>query len=133
MPRPPRRAARAGLPGARVLAVHALDVLDASERFDSVPDAVRGHELVAGVTRRLGRWRKQHCVTPEELADRVASQAGSRVALVFGNEESGLSDTELESCNLAVSIPSSPLFPSTRSSRAATSPCRFPRRPSSLR
>jgi len=103
---------------ARVLAVHALDVLEAATRHTSVIEAVRDHSLVAGVTRRQGRWRKQAMVSPEELADHVAAHSGRPVALVFGNEESGLSDEELEPCHLAVSIPSSPLFPSLNLSHA---------------
>ena len=103
---------------ARVRAVHAVDVLDSSTRFSSVADAVRGCSLVAGVTRREGRWRKQLRLTPEELANRLAEHPGTPAAVVFGNEESGLSDHELEPCHLAVSIPSSPLFPSLNLSHA---------------
>lgn len=103
---------------ARVLAVHAVDVLEAATRHASVGEAVQGHTLVAGMTRRQGRWRKQVAMTPEALADHVATHSGGPIALVFGNEESGLSDEELDPCHLVVSIPSSPLFPSLNLSHA---------------
>jgi tRNA/rRNA methyltransferase len=108
----------ADMRASRVLAVHAADVLDAASRHETLEEALRGHDLVAGVTRREGRWRKQVRLTPEELAERVSSLAGRRVALVFGNEESGLSDEEMKPCHLAVWIPSSPLFPSLNLSHA---------------
>lgn len=103
---------------ARILAVHAVDVLDAAERFRTVAEAVAGNAIVAGVTRREGKWRKQLRLEPEELALHLAGRPGATAALVFGNEESGLSDEELEPCSLAVSIPSSPLFPSLNLSHA---------------
>lgn len=103
---------------ARVLAVHAVDVLDAAERCRTVAEAVAGYAIVAGVTRREGKWRKQLRLGPEELAEHLAARPGVTAALVFGNEESGLSDEELEPCSLAVSIPSSPLFPSLNLSHA---------------
>ncbi len=99
---------------ARVVAVHAADVLDRAVWCDRLEDAVRDASLVAGVTRRIGSRRKAYSLTPEELAD---PDPGT-VALVFGNEEAGLSDAELALCHLAVHIPSSPEFPSLNLSHA---------------
>ena len=103
---------------ARLVAVHAVDVLERAERVDTVAEAVADCALAAGVTRREGRWRKQLRLSPEEMAEHVAAAGIRGVALVFGNEESGLSDEELEPCSLAVAIPTSPLFPSLNLSHA---------------
>ncbi len=103
---------------ARVLAVHAADVLEAAARCDHVQEAVRDAALVAGVTRRIGSRRKAWSLTPEALADRIAAMGRGTVALVFGNEEAGLSDAELALCHLAVHIPASPQFPSLNLSHA---------------
>ncbi|MBN1836077.1 MAG: TrmJ/YjtD family RNA methyltransferase [Spirochaetales bacterium] len=106
------------LGAAAVTAVHAQDVLERAEIVPGLPEAVRGAVLVAGITRRLGKRRKYMSLTPEQLADRVASLREGSVALVFGNEASGLSDRELASCHVAVHIPSSPEFPSLNLSHA---------------
>ena len=103
---------------ARRVAVHASDVLEGASFFDVISDAVEDCAIVAGVTRRRGRRRKYFSLMPNELADRIAGNARARTALLFGNEESGLTDEELEQCDLAVHVPSSPLFPSLNLSHA---------------
>jgi len=103
---------------ARKVAVHASDVLEAASFYDEISDAIEDCAVVAGVTRRRGRRRKYFSLMPDELADRIARNAGARTALLFGNEESGLTDEELEQCDLAVHVPSSPLFPSLNLSHA---------------
>jgi len=112
-----------GAPGldrdrAAVTAVHAADLLDEAEYLPTLPEAVRDAVLVAGVTRRRGKRRKYLSLTPEQLADRVAALGSGTVAVVFGNEASGLSDEELSVCHVAVHIPSSPQFPSLNLSHA---------------
>ena len=103
---------------ARKVAVHASDVLEAASFYDVISDAVGDCAVVAGVTRRQGRRRKYFSLMPDELADRIARNLRARTALLFGNEESGLTDEELEQCDLAVHVPSSPLFPSLNLSHA---------------
>ena len=49
--------------------------------------------------------------------------SGADIALVFGNEESGLSDEELNLCSLAVHISSSELFPSLNLAQAVQVVC----------
>jgi tRNA/rRNA methyltransferase len=103
---------------ARALAHHAADVLEEAVLFASLPEALGGAALVAGTTRRRGRDRKYFSVFPEQLAERVCGAGGGEVAVLFGNEETGLTDDELSQCHLAVTIPSSPAFPSLNLSHA---------------
>ena len=103
---------------AEILAVHADDILEKAEICFSLEDAIRGAALVAGVTRRRGKWRKYFSVSPEDIAERVLSVTGGWSALVFGDEISGLTDKDLSLCNVAVQIPSSPEFPSLNLSHA---------------
>jgi len=98
-------------------AVHALDVWEGAETFDSLAAAVRDCNLVVGTTRRRGRRRKQVTMTPAETAAFFKERTG-KVALVFGNERTGLEDDELALCNFASHIPADDMFPSLNLSHA---------------
>lgn len=100
------------------MAVHARDVYDHARVVSSVPAALKGTILSAGITRRRGARRKYFSLLPETLAERVSQTVEGKVALVFGNERTGLSDEELNHCNLACHIPTSPEFPSLNLSHA---------------
>lgn len=99
-------------------AVHAREIYDEAKRYYDLEEALAGTVLSAGVTRRRGVRRKWFSLLPEELAERAASFVEGNVALVFGNERTGLSDEELNCCNLACHIPTSPDFPSLNLSHA---------------
>jgi TrmH family RNA methyltransferase len=102
---------------ARITAVHAADLINQAHYCDSVAEAIRGCSLAAAVTRRRGKRRKYQVWTPEQLGRQVAA-GDKEVAIVFGNERDGLSDAELEPCQVAVAIPSAPSFPSLNLSHA---------------
>lgn len=124
------------LDAARPLAVDARDILDTARIVPDLPAALTGSTLIAGVTRRVGQRRKVVSFAPWQLARKAADLAvpanndraagnsaavkrgGATVSIVFGNEQSGLSDAELELCHMAVGIPSSPEFPSLNLSHA---------------
>jgi len=101
----------------RARAIHAADLWDRAETFDSLKEAVKDCSLVIGTTRRRGRRRKQVTMTPEELALFLRSHSG-QAAIVFGNERTGLEDGELEICNMASHIPADESFPSLNLSHA---------------
>ena len=103
----------------RFMAVHAYDVFQNADRFDTLEEALAGTTLSAGVTRRHGKGRKLSFYLPEELAvATMTAENSGDVALVFGNEEHGLTTEELAACGAAVHIPSSPKFPSLNLSHA---------------
>ncbi|MFW5683541.1 MAG: RNA methyltransferase [Spirochaetota bacterium] len=124
---------------ARPLAVHADDLLERARVVPTLAEAVEGASLVAGTTRRLGQKRKSVSLMPWEFAARTTerfaasslpgddndadSASGGELAVVFGNEQSGLSDEELLECHVAVSIPTSPLCPSLNLSHAVEVIC----------
>ena len=101
----------------RARAIHAFDVWEKAETFDSVAAAVNDCALVIGTTRRRGRHRKQVTMTPSETAAFLKNHPGP-AALVFGNERTGLEDEELELCNFASHIPVDEAFPSLNLSHA---------------
>jgi len=103
---------------AGVLAHHARDVLEGALFCTDLEQAIGGASLVAGTTRRRGVNRKYFALFPEQFAERAAAAGAGTVAVLFGNEETGLTDAELARCHLAVTIPSAPAFPSLNLSHA---------------
>jgi tRNA/rRNA methyltransferase len=108
---------------ASVLAHYAQDVLEAAVMYGDLRDAVKDAVLVAGTTRRRGKNRKYFTLFPEQLAARIAATGRGTVAVLFGNEETGLTDEELSLCHLAVTIPASAKFPSLNLSHAVQVVC----------
>ncbi len=100
------------------MAIHAREIYENACVTASLSEALAGTVLSAGITRRRGVRRKWFSVLPEELAEKAASLDSGNIALVFGNEQSGLSDEELKQCNIACHIPTSPEFPSLNLSHA---------------
>lgn len=104
-------------PWIRNMAVHAMDIYENARTYPSMEEAVKDVSLVAGITRRRGSRRKYFSLLPEEFAEMAAASEGSS-ALVFGNEQNGLTDGELSFCHAAVHIPANPEFPSLNLSHA---------------
>ena len=94
------------------LSVHAFDVYNNREEFASLEEALHDISLAAGMTRRIGKKRKYKSFTAEEFSNFIFDKEYGKIALVFGNEEHGLTDDELTQCSMSVNIPSSPVFPS---------------------
>jgi len=101
----------------RNMAVHAYEIYESARYCPDLESALEGVSLSAGITRRRGSRRKFFSHLPEEFAERALSLDGES-ALVFGNEQSGLSEEELACCHTAVHIPSNPEFPSLNLSHA---------------
>ena len=73
--------------------------------------------MAAGTTRRRGKKRKGKLLLPEEFTD-LADKTDGKIAVVFGNERTGLTDEEMLECTLGVTIPSSEEFASLNLSHA---------------
>jgi len=114
----------------RMMAVHAFDVFEKAERFGDLESALAGFSLSGGFTRRRGERRKAFSLSVQDFAglaqNRPVGQGGDpsgAVALVFGNERTGLTEGELALCSLAAHIPSSASFPSLNLSQAVQIAC----------
>jgi tRNA/rRNA methyltransferase/tRNA (cytidine32/uridine32-2'-O)-methyltransferase len=99
-------------------AVHAEDIWHNAEFFNTLAEAVTDISLVVGTTRRRGRKRKSVTMEPRAFTTWLAQVHTGTLALVFGNERTGLNDDELNSCNIASHIPVSDTFPSLNLSHA---------------
>lgn len=102
----------------RILAIHAASIWENAEFFDSITAASKDCVLCAGTTRRRGKKRGK-LLLPEELSETVSpiTQDG-KIAVVFGNERTGLEEEELDECTMGVTIPSDEGFPSLNLSHA---------------
>lgn len=104
------------------LAVHAERVWQSARFYEPTAQGLREASadcsVVAGTTRRLGQKRKSWGMTPSQFAHIARGHSGGKVAVVFGNERTGLTDEELDTCSMAVNIPSNPEFPSLNLSHA---------------
>ncbi len=90
---------------ADIMAVHARDVLDTMSVHSSLRAAIGDCGLVVGTTCRPGLYRDT-AVSPRTLAPHIVTMAAANhVALVFGPEESGLTNEDLRVCHRLISIP----------------------------
>ncbi len=107
-----------------ILAIHASYIFDNAEFFESISDATSDCIFSAGTTRRRGKKRKGKLLLPEEFTSLAAkrSQTG-KIAVVFGNERTGLEDDEILECTMGVTIPSSEEFGSLNLSHAVQIMC----------
>lgn len=102
----------------RILAIHAAKIWEDAEFFDSITEATKDCVIAAGTTRRRGKKRGK-LLLPEEFAEKAAETSeNGKVAVVFGNERTGLEERELDECTLGVTIPSSKDFGSLNLSHA---------------
>lgn len=99
-------------PAADARASGAIDVLNRAKVCATLDEALEGTALVAGLTARR-RDVGPGDYTLREAAPELAARARTQpVALLFGNETSGLSNAELGKCQMRVSIPTDPDYSS---------------------
>ncbi|MBT3295276.1 MAG: RNA methyltransferase [Verrucomicrobia bacterium] len=90
---------------ARMMSCHAEPLLRARQTFDTLAEAVADCGLVIGTSARRGLYR-QHAKSPRDWAPTILeASAHSKVGLVFGREDKGLSNEELALCTHIVQIP----------------------------
>lgn len=108
---------------ARARASGAVDVLENTQVFSTLQEAVADCSLVIGASARM-RTLAWPVVDPRECATRVVNvEAAAEVAIVLGRENSGLTNEELELCQLLVTIPTNPDFSSLNIAAAAQVLC----------
>lgn len=110
------------------LAIHASPIFDNAVFYETITEATADCCMAAGTTRRKGRNRKGTLLLPEEfvnIADNSTESSGdkAKTAVIFGNEQAGLTDEEIELCDFGVTIPSSTEFGSFNLSHAVQIIC----------
>ncbi len=96
-------------------ATHGRPVLDAARVVDSIGAALEGCVASFATTAREGMYRRQNNLPPEEAARkalrRLRQAPSADVAILFGPENTGLTNTDLLEVDHIVSIPSDPAYP----------------------
>jgi tRNA/rRNA methyltransferase len=85
---------------------HARHILESVRVTLGLAEALADAHVVFGTTARTGGWRKS-LVPPVEAGRMAAAELakGKRVAFVFGSEDKGLENEEIQLCGQLVTIP----------------------------
>jgi TrmH family RNA methyltransferase len=97
---------------ARRMAVAADDLLRHARLHPDLDAALEGAGAVIGTSRREGKHRRPHYRLDALAPDLARLAAAGDLALVFGREDSGLTDAELDRCTHLVHFLSSDALPS---------------------
>ena len=106
-------------PRARALAHASEDILENALVFSSFHQAIAEFDLIIASSAKKRNLNKDFLFIPE-LPELLKSkeQIAQKAAIVFGREESGLKNGELEACHLITSIPMRRKYPSLNLSQA---------------
>lgn len=98
---------------ARRLAHGSAEILATAQVFSTLKEALSDVDFAIGTTAKT-RSTKQDYYSPEQAAAIVLKKSAmcSKVAIVFGREESGLTNEELRICDIASSVPLKSPYPS---------------------
>jgi tRNA (cytidine32/uridine32-2'-O)-methyltransferase len=94
------------------MASNAVDVLEGAAVVENLDQAISGCGLVVGASAR-SRTIPWPMLSPRELGEKALQESQHhKVAILFGQEQSGLTNEELHRCNFHVHIPSNPEYSS---------------------
>lgn len=97
--KPPRE------PMAKMATHKAAHLIDNLPVFQTLEEALENFSVVIGTTARRGRHRFVH-QTPREMVQELLPQlASNRAALLFGPEDTGLTNDDLKYCQMTSAIP----------------------------
>lgn len=104
-------------PDAIALASGAQDILEQAILVDSVQQALQGCEIAAAVSARLREFSPP-VLDPREFALKLSQPETGLVALVLGNERTGLTNEIVEKCNYLINIPANLAYSSLNLAQA---------------
>ncbi len=105
---------------AYIRAVYGKHLLEKCRRVDSLADVESEFDILAATSSSTSlneRKFRRVPVSPEEFWREIIP-SGRKVALVFGREDDGLRNYEVEKCNYFINIPSNPKYPAYNLSHA---------------
>ena len=104
-------------------AVDAKDILDKAKVFSDLEEALNDHSNTFAFTRRVGRTRRRDMRISEAVTSITDFAERGSVALVFGQEDAGLSNEDISRCDHIITIPTSGELPSLNLSQAVMIAC----------
>jgi len=112
---------------AQRMAVHATDVLTDARRVATLPEALRGCDRAIATTARSRSLptllESPRIALPWLLQTQEQQNEIPAAALIFGPEDRGLSNVELNYAQRFISIPTSPIYPSLNLAQAVAICC----------
>jgi tRNA/rRNA methyltransferase len=93
---------------ARLMAVKAGHILTEAKVFPDLDSAVADVNLLFGTTIRFGKRYRETFMTPDQAATHINGRNSEcRCAPLFGSEDKGLTNEELDRCHHFITIPTS--------------------------
>ncbi|HVO77655.1 MAG TPA: RNA methyltransferase [Methanomassiliicoccales archaeon] len=102
-------------------AKHSRELVQNAKVVETLDEAVRGCSLIVGTSGIITTGEKNYVripITPRQLAERL-KDFDEQVAILFGPEDTGLSQEDLMRCDILVHIPASEAYPVLNLSHAA--------------
>ena len=102
-------------------AMHAADILTTAKIVPDIKDALTGVGQAIGTSGKSSDSEKKFlriAKTPREFSQSISEYRG-KIAILFGREDFGLLNNELELCDLLVTIPASEEYPIMNITHAA--------------
>lgn len=98
---------------ARMLAHASHDILENAKVYTSLADAIEDLDFVVATSAKQ-RWIKQDIIPSDKLLQFLEGKEDtiSKIGVVFGREESGLTNDEINLCNRVTTIPLASPYPS---------------------
>jgi tRNA/rRNA methyltransferase len=103
-------------------AMHAKEIVDNAETFENLDDAIKDLDYIVGTSGIESKIDKRHLrnnLSPKDFASKMIGIEG-KVGIIFGREDYGLYNTELEKCDTVITIPSSEEYPVLNISHSAS-------------
>lgn len=104
---------------ARAMAHGSEHILENASQYEDLADALEGIDIACASTARH-RLQKHHYVSVRDLSGELETKGElvTTVAVVFGSERSGLSNQDVQLCDLVTNIPQSRPQPSLNLAQA---------------
>lgn len=106
-----------------VSAVGVPDILKNARSCHSLDEALQDAHFSLATTALKNREIKQEIIPLPHLNERLAQLPDERLAIVFGNEKSGLSNADIERCDAVLNIPTASKQPSINLAQAVILTC----------
>ena len=97
---------------ANALSGNATDVLESANIYSSIKDAIKDSTFVYATSSR-DRSIQWPIMDASSAAEKISNEVASdkEISIIFGKEDRGLTNTELEYANNLIEIPANPEYP----------------------